>query len=204
MGGVAASGGYYVSAGATAIYAEPTTITGSIGVYSGKFNTAKLFKSIGIQVEEEARGRHASLYTTSRPWDELERKKMEEMVESTYVRFKERVGDGRELSPDDVEKVARGRVWSGTQAKEMGLVDEMGGLFDAVERARIESGIPRYAKVNTVAYKGGSPGYSPYTQRLKTELQSIAPTPQLLAPSLVETLENESLWMIMPYIVEIK
>jgi protease-4 len=133
MGGVAASGGYYVAAAADAIFAEETTITGSIGVYSGKFNANTLMQYLKINVEKEDRGKHASLYSTFDGWSDSERAKMEEQVEITYQQFKSIVSDGRGLDLEAVEEVARGRVWSGTSAKNVGLVDTNGGLIEVIE-----------------------------------------------------------------------
>ena len=139
-GGVAASGGYYVSAAADAIFAEETTITGSIGVYSGKFNAHTLLQYLKINVEsEDRRTPRQSLLHLRR--NESQRAKMEEQVELTYQQFKTVVSDGREMEMDKVEEVARGRASAGTAAKEVGLVDETGGIYDAISYAAKEVGL---------------------------------------------------------------
>lgn len=150
MGGYAASGGYYVAAGADAIWAEPSTITGSIGVYGGKFNLAGLYDKLGITAEFTARGRNASMFSMSRPMDEVEYAAFDRLIGETYAQFKERVGAGRGLQPEEVELVARGRVWTGTRAKEKRLVDSFGGFHDALIDARLRAGMAPNAPYNLV------------------------------------------------------
>ncbi|NCG20697.1 MAG: signal peptide peptidase SppA, partial [Rhodobacterales bacterium] len=152
MGGLAASGGYYVSAGADIIFAEPGTLTGSIGAYSGKFSTDALFETIGIETTELTRGRNSTLYSTHQPWDDVQRDKIEDLVSESYQQFKTVVSDGRGLTMDEVEEVARGRVWTGQRAIENGLVDQIGGLQEAIAAARIEAGIPEGKKVGVISY----------------------------------------------------
>ncbi len=150
MGGYAASGGYYVAAGADAIWAEPSTITGSIGVYGGKFNLAGLYDKLGVHAEFTARGRNASMFSMSRPMDDVEYAALDRLIGETYDQFKERVGTGRGLPPEEVELIARGRVWSGTRAKEKKLVDAHGGFFDALTDARLRAGMDPRAPYNLV------------------------------------------------------
>ena len=136
MGSVAASGGYYVAAGADAIVANPSTITGSIGVYAGpKFSLEGLYDKVGIGSELYVRGRNAAMWSLSKPMDEHEFAALNRLVGNTYAQFKARVGDGRGLDDDEVEQVARGRVWSGVDARAGGLVDELGGFHVAVRIA---------------------------------------------------------------------
>ena len=141
MGGYAASGGYYVAAGADSIWAEPSTITGSIGVYGGKYNAEGLFGKLGINTEITARGRNASMFSMSRPMDAIEFAALDRLIGETYTQFKERVAAGRGLQPEQVEDVARGRVWSGTRAKEKHLIDAYGGFFEALDDARLRAGM---------------------------------------------------------------
>ncbi len=155
MGGVAASGGYYVSAGADVIYAEPTTVTGSIGVYSGKLSFDDLYGKLGVSHEVHTRGRMGAMYLDSHRLDPLEFEAMDKMVGDVYRQFKEKVAQGRDLSDEAVEEVARGRVWSGKAAAENGLVDELGGFQDAIARARTEAGISKRADVTLVSFQGG-------------------------------------------------
>ncbi len=141
MGGVAASGGYYVAAGADAIWAEPTTVTGSIGVVAFKASFAPLLEDLGVTVTPLALGRSAGMESPMRPWDPIQHARMDALVADTYQRFKERVAVGRSLTLEEVEAAARGRVWSGRAAREIGLVDHLGSLTDALAHARELAGL---------------------------------------------------------------
>ncbi|MFT5459192.1 MAG: protease-4, partial [Myxococcota bacterium] len=157
FGGVAASGGYYVSAGADAIWAEPTTVTGSIGVFNSKLVFQELQQTVGMNTTLLTRGANADIDSLSRTWDAAQREQMQRIVDDTYDQFKDRVARGRSLGPEAVEELARGRVWSGARAAENGLVDAIGGLQDAIEDARERAGIPPSRKVGLVSYgRGGS------------------------------------------------
>ena len=151
MGGVAASGGYYVAAGADTIWAEPNTVTGSIGVYGGKFALDGLYEKLALGSTIITRGDNAGIMA-SRAWTESERARMNAMIEDTYVLFKRRVSEGRKLSLNDVESLARGRVWSGVRAQKHGLVDQLGGLTDAIEDAIAKSKIRNPKKVRIIQY----------------------------------------------------
>ena len=151
MASLAASGGYYVSCAADRIVADPSTITGSIGVYSGKVSLAGLYDKIGVTSYQLKRGDHAGLYDLAEPWSPSEYRAVERIVDHLYADFIEHVADGRGMeSVDDVDAVARGRVWTGAQALDVGLVDELGGLMRAVELARELAEIPPHATVDLV------------------------------------------------------
>jgi protease-4 len=137
MGNQAASGGYYVSAPANAIVAQSTTLTGSIGIWAGKFVTTGLFGRIRARREIVSRGKAAGLYADVATFDDRERSKVRADIGAAYGRFKDRVANGRGLTAEQVEDVARGRVWTGEQALALGLVDELGDLQAAADRARI-------------------------------------------------------------------
>ena len=167
MGGVAASGGYYVACNADAIYAEDTSITGSIGVYSGKYSVDKLLQNLSIHVEHDSRGSQGSLYTSTQSWNEDQKAKMEDLVDNTYTLFKNRVAEGRSLSLEEVEEVARGHVWSGTAAKENGLVDELGGFYDALSHAKDLANLDGFGESQIIFYKGGSSTREPIQYSLQ-------------------------------------
>jgi protease IV len=136
MGGVAASGGYYVSAGADRIFAENGTITGSIGVVGMKFVVGGAMEKLGITSHNTQRGKNAGVNTMTRGFSEEEAKIMRESMLKTYATFKKRVTDGRgKALKGDLEPLAGGRVYSGAQALEIGLVDEIGGLHEAIAHA---------------------------------------------------------------------
>ncbi len=136
MGDYAASGGYYVSIGSDAIVAQPATITGSIGVFSGKFSLRGLYDKLGITKESIRRGRYADLFTEYRPWNDDERRKIHDQNVAFYQDFVRKVAEGRGKSWEEVDEVAQGRVWTGEEALDHGLVDRLGGLDAAVAVAR--------------------------------------------------------------------
>ena len=136
MGDYAASGGYYISSMADSIFALPNTITGSIGVFSMLYSTDKLMKDkLGVTFDEVKNAPYADIPTTARPLTALEGQRMQNEVDTIYALFKGHVAEGRKLSLADVDSIAQGRVWTGTDAKEKGLVDALGGLDRAIASA---------------------------------------------------------------------
>jgi protease-4 len=136
MGGVAASGGYYVAADADHIFAEEGTITGSIGVVGMKFSLAGVMDKLGITTHSTKRGKHADIMNTSRSYTEEEENLIRESMLDVYATFKKRITDGRgNKIKGDLEKLAGGRVYSGKDALAIGLVDEIGGLNEAINKA---------------------------------------------------------------------
>jgi protease-4 len=152
MGDVAASGGYYIACGADAIVAEAGTLTGSIGVVSGKFALGGLYEKVGYGTEIITRGQNAAIYSSSRPFTDSEREVIVRQMESFYDDFLDRVSQGRGKSPEEIHEIAQGRVWTGTQALQVGLVDEIGGLDRALEIAREKAGIAKEAKIRLAVY----------------------------------------------------
>lgn len=142
MGGYAASGGYWVSANADKIVAEPATITGSIGVFGGKFVLTPLWEKLGINWEAVTAGEGAGMWSVNRKFSEKERARFNAIMQNTYDAFIERVMLGRKMTREQVLAVAEGRVWTGKQAKEKGLVDELGGLHKAIELAKLAAQLP--------------------------------------------------------------
>lgn len=134
MGGVAASGGYYVSAAADKIFAEPGTVTGSIGVVGMKPAIGEAMNKLGITTHSMKRGKHADLYNTTSKFTDEERKVIRDSMLDVYATFKKRIKDGRgDRIKGELEKLAGGRVYSGNQALEIGLIDQVGGLNEAIE-----------------------------------------------------------------------
>jgi len=150
MSDVAGSGGYWVSMSAHKIVAQPQTLTGSIGVISGKFNLVKLYEKLGITSEKLTFGKRADLFSTYKKLTREERNFLKKEILWVYDKFLTKVAEGRTLSKEDVDKIARGRVWTGSQAKEQGLVDELGGLSRALELAKELAGIPVDEEVRLV------------------------------------------------------
>ncbi|HOA73699.1 MAG TPA: signal peptide peptidase SppA [Phycisphaerae bacterium] len=148
MGNVAASGGYYVSAGAAKIFADPGTITGSIGVVGGKLVTQGLWDWVGVNFHETTRGKRADLFSTSRPFTDEQREIVRTYMRDVYQAFKDRVAEGRkDKLKGDLEALAGGRVYTGRQAQAKGLVDQLGGLQDAIKAAASEANISNYEVV---------------------------------------------------------
>lgn len=147
LGDVAASGGYYVAAAGAPVIAEPGTITGSIGVVAGKATLHDFYAKLGITKDIISRGDHARLYTDYAPLGPGERDRLTMQARSFYEDFVSKVAEGRNLSPDAVAAVAEGRVWTGRQALERNLVDQLGGLEEAVQTAKVLAGIPAEAFV---------------------------------------------------------
>jgi protease-4 len=151
MGDVAASGGYYIAMAGDVIVAQPATITGSIGVFGGKFSLRGLYDKLGIVKETVARGRHATIFSEYRPWDDSEREHMHALMSAFYRDFVGRVAEHRSKTYEQAHQVARGRVWSGAEALANGLVDRLGGLDTALSVAKEKAGIPADQEVTLVA-----------------------------------------------------
>ena len=147
MGDVAASGGYYIACPADVIVALPATLTGSIGVYGGKLVVDSLLERLGVSTGTVQQGAHALMYSARRSFSEDERTRFAATVDAFYNDFVAKVAEGRQRPVADIEAVARGRVWTGRDALEAGLVDELGGLRDAVRIARERASLPEDAPV---------------------------------------------------------
>jgi protease-4 len=136
MSDVAASGGYYIASGANKIYALEDTLTGSIGVVGGKIAPAGALAKLGVNTFPMGRGKHATLMASLAPWNDQEKAIIFATMQAVYTVFVGRVAQGRHKKPEEIEPIAQGRVWTGTQAKALGLVDEIGGLDAALAEAR--------------------------------------------------------------------
>jgi protease-4 len=150
MGDVAASGGYYISMSSDAIVAQPATITGSIGVFGGKFSIHGLYDKIGITKEILTRGQHSAMFSEYRPWTDEERDRIRTLMVSFYRDFVGKVAQGRKQSYEDIDAVAQGRVWTGSDALQHGLVDRLGGMDVALAVAKEKAKIGREQEVNLV------------------------------------------------------
>jgi protease IV len=156
MGAVAASGGYYVSMGADAIVANPGTITGSIGVITGKLVARGLKDRLGVGSDAVRTNANADAWSINAPFTPEQHAQVEAEADLFYNDFVQRVADGRHLSVEAVDAVARGRVWTGADALEHGLVDELGGLRTAIRRAKVLAGLDQDDKVRIVGYPSSS------------------------------------------------
>jgi protease-4 len=186
MGDVAASGGYYIAMPADQILAQPGTITGSIGVIAGKINLHGLYHKIGLKKETVRRGQHADLHSDYIPFSESGRQKVKEEMESFYREFVSKAAAGRKQDVARMEKAAQGRVWTGEQAKELGLLDGFGGLRQALETAKRLAGIAEEEKALLYVL--------PRRRRLTPPLLSLfLPFSPRLSPALHELFSLESL-----------
>ena len=144
MGNVAASGGYYIAAGANQIFADPMSITGSIGVFASLPNASGLIQNMGINAETVETHPNAMGYSIFQPLSPAFEAQTKKSIEKTYSTFKQRVADGRKLPKETVEELAQGRVWTGKQALENGLIDSLGGLQAAIQAAAKLANIENY------------------------------------------------------------
>ena len=152
MSDLAASGGYYIALPAHAIVAQPATLTGSIGVVMGKVIFGGTYEKLGINIESTSNGRYAEIYSPVRPFSDEERAKVEEQMLAFYDQFVEKVAEARQTTPEQIDEVAQGRVWTGRQARRVGLVDDLGGLDRAVALAKQRANIPLDEEVQLVVY----------------------------------------------------
>lgn len=156
MGAVAASGGYYASMAADEIVANAGTITGSIGVVTGKLVARELKDKLGVGSDAVRTNANADAWSTNAPFTDEQHAQVEAIADFFYTDFVDRVAQGRDLGADAVDAVARGRVWTGADAKEHGLVNELGGLRTAVTRAKVLAGLDPDTEVRVVNYPGSS------------------------------------------------
>ncbi len=144
MGDYAASGGYYISMAANHIYAEPGTLTGSIGVFGGKMNLAGVYQDFGVHLHTDQRGDYANLLSGTSDFSEAERVKFKAFLAGFYDIFITKAAEGRDMDKEALHAVAQGRVWTGAQALDKGLVDELGGLDDAIAKAASLASVEDY------------------------------------------------------------
>lgn len=152
MSDLAASGGYYIAMAGDLLVAQPGTLTGSIGIYTGKFVTGGTLGKLGANIEATSDGRHAEMYSPDRRFTDEERAKVVESMQAFYDQFVEKVAEARQTSPEKIDQIAQGRVWTGQQARQVGLVDELGGLQVAIRAAKQRARIPVDEEVELVVY----------------------------------------------------
>jgi protease-4 len=221
MGDVAASGGYYISMAAQKVYAEPGTLTGSIGVVGGKIVTGGLFDWLGMKTEVISRGANSGLMSSEQPWSDSERKVMTKLMQDTYDQFLARVLQGRkkagvELTKDKLLTLAGGRIWTGRQAKANGLVDELGTLTDAIADAKKLAGqeekdlelliLPRpktfLEKLADSAAETKAPALRLEQWPMLKGVPGLAD--KLRTAGALLRLQTERVWLMPPYHLEVK
>ena len=166
MSDLAASGGYYIAMAGDVLVAQPGTLTGSIGIYTGKFVTGGSFDKLGANIEATSSGRHAEMDSPDRRFTEEERRKVQESMQAFYDQFVEKVAEARHTSPEKIDQIAQGRVWTGQQARQIGLVDQLGGLQTAVGIAKQRARIPAEEEVELVIYPRRRSLYEVLSERL--------------------------------------
>jgi protease-4 len=219
MSDVAASGGYYISATASKIVAEPSTITGSIGVYAGKPVIKGFYDWLGINNEYVLRGKQAGMFRETEPFNADERAKFETMLKSFYYDdFLPKVAKGRSRDVEYVDSIAQGRVWTGTQAKERGLVDEFGGMDKAVEIAKGLANLPADKGVRRVVFPaprpflqqllgGGEDSASVKAREQRAAIESALPADMRRALrylSILENMKRGETMAMLPFDLQIK
>jgi protease-4 len=152
MSDLAASGGYYIAMPAQVIVAQPSTLTGSIGVVGGKYVIGGVYEKLGARIDSTSIGRHAEMNSPARPYNPEELKKVQAQLQAFYDQFVEKVAESRHSQPEKIDALAQGRVWTGRQAKENGLVDQLGGLERAIAVAKQRAKIDADAEVEVVVY----------------------------------------------------
>ncbi|HVP36722.1 MAG TPA: signal peptide peptidase SppA [Terriglobales bacterium] len=201
MSDVAGSGGYFIACPGDTIVADPGTITGSIGVISGKFNLSGLYKKIGFSTQILKRGEHSDFYTTYRGFTEEERNIVQRQTKEFYDDFVGKVAQGRKRSFEDIDKIGRGRVWTGNQARKNGLVDELGGLKQAIEIAKDRAGIKEKSLIEivTLPKRWGFFGFN------FEETFSFLGSKKILNDiEKLDEMGQEKIFYISPYEIEVK
>lgn len=207
MGDVAASGGYYISMGAERIFAEPGTVTGSIGVLGGKVAIEGLMKKVGVTTSVISRGKNSGVMSMTTAFSDSEREAMQSMLNETYVQFTSKAAAGRKMEVEKLEALARGRVYTGRQALAIGLVDQLGTLADAIAHARTLAGDSNSELELEQLPKGGSPleSFLGQTQRAASPVVQLAEQlPEALRPAvrhlpILDLMSREPVLLLMPF-----
>ena len=205
MGGAAASGGYYVATPADVIVAEPGTVTGSIGVIAGKVSLRGFYDKLGINKEILKRGKNSDIYSTYAGFTDEQREIVNRQIREIYDDFINKVAQGRNMTVEAVEEVAQGRVWTGRQARDNGLVDESGGLQLAVSIAKSKAGLKPNESVDIVTL----PRRIPLWRRLILgdtlfSTEALSSVPLLEVIGVTERFANERMFFLMPYTIDQK
>ncbi len=206
MANVAASGGYWIAMASDAILAEPTTITGSIGIYAGKFNLSGLYEKIGVSRDGVSSAPNADFFSDSRRFTPRERKQFRAIIESGYQAFLERVAEARGKTTAEVHAVAQGRVWTGRSALEHGLIDELGGLERAIAIAKEKIDLEPTDRVALVIYPEKKnifeallSGFIQTREVLELPARALLPQELLRRSPLLRALASGQPLAMMPY-----
>ena len=212
MSDAAASGGYYISMTGDPIVAYPSTLTGSIGVIFTKPVLKGLYDKVGITKDSLSRGRNSAFLSDYVPLDENGRQKLSALVDDTYMAFLTRVSEGRKKSVEEITPLAQGRVWLGSQAKERGLVDELGGFDVALATLKKKANIPESDKLKIYVYPGKVSFFEMLTSLESSSMGGAGaekllrgtPLEPLAASPLLKALETPGVKALMPYSIDIQ
>jgi protease-4 len=199
MSDMAGSGGYWISMAGHRIVAQPQTLTGSIGVLAGKFSLAGLYDKLGITAERLTYGQKADLFSTFRPFSPEEREFLKQSILWTYDKFLTKAAEGRNLTREEVDKVGRGRVWTGRQALEIKLIDDLGGLDKALDLAKSLAGIPADEDVKLVVWPRRTSLFGAIFGRQQTKADLIPSSELGKRLQILRVLEKENPWAVMPF-----
>ncbi len=210
MGNVAASGGYYIAAGANKIFAEPTTITGSIGVFGTIPNINELAADIGINAEQVGTNKNSVDYSVFEPMTDNFRNVVQHGIEEIYETFLDRVAKGRNITVAQADSLAQGRVWSGTDAKRLGLVDELGNLDDAIAAAAELAEVKTYGIMKFPKYKSGFERFMEDMGSAKSKIgesiikEEIGEETYGILKQMKSAMEQKGIQTRMPFVLDIK
>jgi len=174
MSDLAASGGYYIALPAQLIVAQPSTLTGSIGIFGGKIVMGGVYEKLGARIESTSIGKHAEIESPVRPYNPDEVKKLDEQLQAFYDQFVEKVATSRHSTPEKIDAMAQGRVWTGQQARERGLVDALGGLDRAIQLTKERAKIPADSDVELIVYPPKKSFYQILSDQFNGTNESLA------------------------------
>jgi len=202
MSDMAGSGGYQVSMAAHKIIAHPQTLTGSIGVIFAKFNMGKLYEKLGISGEKISFGDKSDILTTFRKSTDAERAFLKEMILDTYDNFITKAANDRSMTKEEIDKIGKGRVWTGSQAQKLGLIDDIGDLSKAVQTAKEMAGIPPDEEVALVVLPKKVSLFDALFGKLAARAQSKIPVFDKKVQDVLSTIQmlrDEVIWKLMPF-----
>jgi protease-4 len=178
MGNAAASGGYWIAMDATSIVAQPATLTGSIGVIAGKPVLQGLWEQLDVRWAQLPAAANAAMWSVNTPYSERGRARLNDLVDALYASFKAGVAGGRSLPAERVDQIAQGKVWTGAEARELGLVDKLGGLVEALDTVRAALGLEPGAPL---AVRPFPPPRTPFARILELLRVELAPLDRMRA-----------------------
>jgi len=200
MSGLAGSGGYWMALGGNRIIAQPQTLTGSIGVIAGKFSFEGLMKKLGINIEKVVIGKEADAFTIYREFTPEERKILKDQIKDIYEQFLQRVASARNISTEEANRLGRGRVWTGNQAKNLNLIDDLGGLDLAIDSAKQLAGISPKEEVELVVWPKKR-SFLDILMGRKAEITSFLTENELIAHlvHLIKSFSRPATWALTPF-----